>query len=86
MPKDAEGDVVSGGKADQINSDQVSGVGFQVSAKTGNKTMKKKWSRLALIAMLFALCASAQAQQAKKVPMIGYLGGSSLSVAVGEQE
>jgi hypothetical protein len=29
--------------------------------------------------MLFALCPSAEAQQPKKVPRIGYLGGASLS-------
>jgi putative tryptophan/tyrosine transport system substrate-binding protein len=35
--------------------------------------MKKKFSCLALGAMLFALCGSAQAQQPTKVPRIGYL-------------
>ena len=35
--------------------------------------MRKKIMRLALCAMLFALCPSAEAQQPKKVPRIGYL-------------
>ncbi len=35
--------------------------------------MKKKITVLTLCAMLFALCLPAQAQQAKKVPRIGYL-------------
>ncbi len=34
---------------------------------------------LALTALLFALCGSADAQQTKKVPRIGYLGGSPAS-------
>jgi hypothetical protein len=36
---------------------------------------------LALIscALLFALCVSAEAQQAKKIPRIGYLSANSLS-------
>jgi putative ABC transport system substrate-binding protein len=36
--------------------------------------MKKKITCLALCAVLFALCAGAQAQQPTKVPRIGYLG------------
>src|SRR5215475_9918712 len=35
--------------------------------------MNRKVSCLALCAMLFALCSSAEAQQAKKVPRIGFL-------------
>src|SRR5262245_43866413 len=35
--------------------------------------MKRKFTALTLSAMLFALCASAEAQQPKKVPRIGYL-------------
>jgi ABC-type uncharacterized transport system substrate-binding protein len=35
--------------------------------------VKKKFSCLALGAMLFALCSSAQTQQAKKVPVVGFL-------------
>ena len=41
--------------------------------------MKRTITVLALCAMLFALCASAQAQQAKKIPRIGYLSGGPLS-------
>ena len=37
------------------------------------KHMKKKITVLTLCAMLFALCVSAEAQQPKKVPRIGYL-------------
>jgi putative tryptophan/tyrosine transport system substrate-binding protein len=37
------------------------------------KNMKRKISILTLCAMLFALCGSAEAQQGKKVPRIGYL-------------
>jgi ABC-type uncharacterized transport system substrate-binding protein len=44
----------------------------------GNR-MSKKVMCVALLAMLFALCPSAEAQQPKKVPRIGYLGGASLS-------
>src|SRR5262245_20964904 len=36
--------------------------------------MNKKILGLALGALLFALCASAEAQQPKKIPRIGYLG------------
>jgi putative ABC transport system substrate-binding protein len=41
--------------------------------------MMKNILGLALGAMLFALCVSVEAQQAKKVPRIGFLGGSSAS-------
>jgi putative ABC transport system substrate-binding protein len=37
--------------------------------------MRKNVIRLALCAMLLALCVSAAAQQPKKVPLIGHLGG-----------
>ena len=40
------------------------------------KNMKRKITVLALCAMLFALCVSAEAQQPKKVPRIGYLSAS----------
>lgn len=62
-----------------MKRDQVSGVRFQMSAKTGSKLMKKKCSCLALSAILFALYASAQAQQAKKVPVVGFLAGTTAS-------
>jgi putative ABC transport system substrate-binding protein len=38
--------------------------------------MTKKFLVLALSAMLFALCSSAQAQQPAKIPRIGFLSGS----------
>jgi putative ABC transport system substrate-binding protein len=38
--------------------------------------MKKRITVLALCGMLFALCVSAEAQQAKKIPRIGYLSSS----------
>jgi putative tryptophan/tyrosine transport system substrate-binding protein len=38
--------------------------------------MKKTFSCLALGAMLFALCSSAQAQQAMKIPVVGFIAGS----------
>ena len=42
--------------------------------------MKKKVTVLTLCALLIALCSSGRAQQAMKVPRIGYLSGTSLSV------
>jgi putative ABC transport system substrate-binding protein len=39
----------------------------------GTENVKTKITVLTLSAMLFALCSSAQAQQPKKVPLIGYL-------------
>src|SRR5262245_850173 len=54
--------------------------------KTGNrhaatgKSKKAKIVGFALCAVLFALGAPAQAQQPNRVPRIGYLSGSSLSV------
>ncbi|HEX9145658.1 MAG TPA: ABC transporter substrate-binding protein [Candidatus Binatia bacterium] len=41
--------------------------------------MTRKITVLALVAMFFAFCLPAEAQQANKVPRIGYLGGTSLS-------
>src|SRR5262245_18608736 len=41
--------------------------------------MKRKITVLTLCAMLFALCASAEAQQSKKVPRIGFLDVTSPS-------
>ena len=43
--------------------------------------MRKKSIYLTLCAMLFALCSSAQAQQPKKVPRIGYLSASEPATA-----
>jgi putative tryptophan/tyrosine transport system substrate-binding protein len=41
--------------------------------------MKKKIAVLTLSAILLVLCGSAQAQQATKVPRIGYLAGGDSS-------
>src|SRR5215813_9595897 len=41
--------------------------------------MKKEITVLTLCAMLFVLCFSAEAQQPKKVPRIGFLGAASAS-------
>jgi putative ABC transport system substrate-binding protein len=48
---------------------------------TGNSKKAKVivFAGFALCVMLFALCASAQAQQPRKIPWIGYLGGTSLA-------
>ena len=45
------------------------------------KVFSRQWSVVSLIlcALLFALCVSAEAQQPKKVPRVGYLAGPSLS-------
>ena len=43
--------------------------------------MKKKNLSFALAALFFALCSSAQAQQAGKIPRIGYLSATSPSVS-----
>jgi putative ABC transport system substrate-binding protein len=48
--------------------------------------MKKRISVLALCAMLFALCVSAQAQQPKKIPQIGHLNAPSLSALAARTE
>jgi putative tryptophan/tyrosine transport system substrate-binding protein len=45
------------------------------------KDMKKKTTVLALCAMLFALCSSADAQQTAKIPRIGYLIVASASAS-----
>jgi putative ABC transport system substrate-binding protein len=45
------------------------------------KDMKSKITVLALCAMLFALCVPAEAQQAKKVPRIGFISPSSSATA-----
>jgi putative ABC transport system substrate-binding protein len=47
---------------------------------------KRKLGSFALCAMLFALCASAEAQQPKKVPRIGYLAAASLSANAARTE
>jgi putative tryptophan/tyrosine transport system substrate-binding protein len=47
------------------------------------KLMKRKIAVLALGAMLFALCSSAEAQQPGKVPSIGFLDGSTASGMAG---
>ena len=50
------------------------------------KVVRNRWSvanaALTLCAVLFALCVSAEAKQPKKVPRIGYLGGSRSSADV----
>ena len=48
--------------------------------------MKKKIFCLALGALLFALCVSAQAQQSTKIPRIGFLSASSLSANAARTE
>jgi putative ABC transport system substrate-binding protein len=48
--------------------------------------MKNSIITLALCAMLFALCFSASAQQAAKIPRIGWLSASSLSASSGRTE
>src|SRR5262245_6512686 len=55
---------------------------FHVSglAKTGSKLMKKKFGCLTLSAMLFALCASAQAQQPKKAPAVGFVTATKSNI------
>ena len=48
--------------------------------------MKEKIRVLTICAMLLALCASAEAQQPKKVPRIGFLSGTSASGSAGNLE
>src|SRR5215831_13739468 len=48
---------------------------------SGKRRMKKKITVLTLSAMLLALCASAEARQAKKVPRIGYLSAGDPDAA-----
>jgi len=50
------------------------------------KDMKKKITVLTLCAMFFMLCFSAQAQQPKKVPTIGFLSSTGPSKTPGVQE
>ena len=49
------------------------GVSDECRVERAEKKMKKKITFLTLCAMLFGLCLSAEAQQPKKVPRIGYL-------------
>jgi putative ABC transport system substrate-binding protein len=51
----------------------------QNAAKTPEEVMKKTFFGLALTATLFALCLPAEAQQAAKIPRIGYLSAASAS-------
>jgi len=48
--------------------------------------MKKKITRLAVCALLFALCSSVQAQQPTKIPRIGFLTAVSVSSFAGRTE
>jgi putative tryptophan/tyrosine transport system substrate-binding protein len=69
-------------RGDQVTEvgSQRSEVSGQVSAKSKRKKfMSKEIIRLALSAVLFALCFSAEAQQPTKIPRIGYLAGASRS-------
>jgi putative tryptophan/tyrosine transport system substrate-binding protein len=60
-----------------VSSEQRAG-----SRKKGRLPVSKKTIRLALSALLFALCVSAEAQQTTKVPRIGYLAaGAALSAS-----
>jgi putative ABC transport system substrate-binding protein len=54
--------------------------------ETEGKNMKIKMTVLTLSAMLFALCVSAEAQQSKRVPLVGYLSASSASEALPRTE
>src|SRR5262249_19656045 len=47
--------------------------------ESAGKKMKREFTVFTLCAMLFALCMSAEAQQPKKVPRIGYLATSATS-------
>jgi putative tryptophan/tyrosine transport system substrate-binding protein len=58
----------------------------EVQRAERKKLMRKILIRLALCALLPALCASAEAQQPKKVPRIGMLGIVSASAAEGRIE
>jgi putative ABC transport system substrate-binding protein len=48
--------------------------------------MNKKIFCLALCALVIALCSSAEAQQTKKVPLIGYLSASDAATASARAE
>jgi putative ABC transport system substrate-binding protein len=50
-----------------------------VTIERAEKNMNRKITVLTLFAMLFALCASAAAQQSTKIPRIGYLNAGSPS-------
>ena len=63
-------------QGDQMKKGRVSSVECWIETE---KDMKKKLTVLALGALLFALCFSAEAQQPKKVPRIAWLTGSTLS-------
>ena len=52
----------------------MTGVGCRV--ERAEKNMKRKISSLTLCAMLFALCLPAEAQQATKIPAVGFVAGS----------
>jgi putative tryptophan/tyrosine transport system substrate-binding protein len=54
-------------------------MGQRAKGKKPEKLMKKNVIRLALCAMLYALCLPAEAQQPTKVPRIAWLTGSTLS-------
>ena len=45
--------------------------------RKGKKVMRKKFFGLTLSSILFALCLSAEAQQPRRVPRIGYLGNTA---------
>jgi putative tryptophan/tyrosine transport system substrate-binding protein len=55
------------------------GVSDECRVERAEKKMKKKITFLTLCAMLFALCPSAEAQQAGKIPRIGFLDNSTAS-------
>ena len=54
-------------------------VSDECRVERAGKNMKKKITVLIRCAMLFALCLPAHAQQAAKIPRIGYLGSTSVS-------
>jgi ABC-type uncharacterized transport system substrate-binding protein len=59
-----------------INDRRSKGV-EQKAVRTWGKIMSKKFVSVSLSTLLFALSSSAQAQQPKKVPVIGFLGAAS---------
>jgi putative tryptophan/tyrosine transport system substrate-binding protein len=63
-------EVISDGKHSAVGK-------VQSAANTPEEVMKKTFFALALCAMLFALCSSAEAQPSKKVYRIGYLSAAS---------
>jgi putative ABC transport system substrate-binding protein len=66
---------MTGGGGDQVT--EVRGQRSGVSKSEEKKFMSKKVIRLALSAVLFALCFPAEAQQPTKIPRIGDLRGAS---------